>query len=146
MLFSVLWNFWEITKLAIRFVMYVRPSVSPHMKTRLLVDGFSRNYVLPTFYKNCPESFSLFKTRQSIGPYIWNPNLIFNNISLYYSWNGNSFRKRLRRIWKDTLHVQRLVSWNLSAYEILTSHTTQPDRLWMIEHNMAQRRFDLHAC
>jgi hypothetical protein len=39
-------------KLAIRFVISVRPSVSPHIYTRLSLEGFSLNYVLRNFIKS----------------------------------------------------------------------------------------------
>jgi len=41
----------------------VRPSVCPHLSTRLPLDGFPRNLILTTSMKLCRESPNLVKTR-----------------------------------------------------------------------------------
>ena len=53
--------------------MSVCPSVCPHGRTRLLLDGFSWNLIYEYFTKICRESSSLIKSDKNNGSSTWKP-------------------------------------------------------------------------
>jgi len=53
--------FAKFRKATINIIMSVRPSFCLYGATRLPLDGFSRNFILEHFSKNCPVNSSFIK-------------------------------------------------------------------------------------
>ena len=83
-------------KATISFVISVRPSVRPHVRTRPPLERFSWNLIFECFSKNCLEysSFCL-KSDKNNWHITWRPIYILNNISLSSSQSEKCFRKKL---------------------------------------------------
>jgi hypothetical protein len=58
--------FGKLRRAAVGFVVSLRVSVCPHGTTRLLLDGFSLNFIFEYFSKNCRDNSSFFIIGQEL--------------------------------------------------------------------------------
>jgi hypothetical protein len=73
---AFLGSFAKLWKVTVSFVMSVCPSFRPHGTTRILLDGFSWNFIFQCFSKICRENSRLSKSDKNNGylkacVYLW---------------------------------------------------------------------------
>jgi len=75
--------FAKLRKAIITFVTSVRPSVCPHRRNPLPMDGFSRNLIFAYFPKKSVEKIQVsLKSDKNNGYFTSRPTHIYDNISL----------------------------------------------------------------